>query len=315
MRYTIHSIYTKQMRSILLCGLLTTGVFVQKGIAQSVSNAQGVPEPSGTIFFQNQYLGNAAMAGIDSGLHLNAAHRRQWQNSIDGAPVSTFFTADINTGNRGGVGLNVMADAAGLLKRTRLALSYAYHMPLSATRNQVLHFGMSLSFDFQRMDMSKVDGDITDPALMGYNARDNYFGGDFGMAYTDDHWTIQSALPNIRAVFTGVNRGINGGTLVYSAASYKFKNEGTVNAVEPKITYRAIRGYDDIIDAGVNVSFLDNVANIMAVYHTSKSLTAGIGVNIKKLATIQLMYTTQTGGIKTYVDGGYEIGATVNLFK
>lgn len=315
MRYTTHSIYTKQMRKFLLCGLFTAGVFVQKGIAQSPSNAQGPLDPSGTIFFQNQYLGNAAMAGIDSGLHINAAHRRQWQNSIEGAPVSTFVTADFNTGNRGGVGLNLMADAAGLLKRTRLALSYAYHMPLSATHNQVLHFGMSLSFDFQRMDMSKIDGDITDPSLNAYNARDNYFGGDFGMAYTDDHWTIQSALPNIRAVFTGVNRGINGGTLVYSAAAYKFKTDGAVNSVEPKVAYRAIRGFDDIIDAGVNVSFLDNIANVMAMYHTSKSVTAGIGVNIKKTAIIQLMYTTQTGGIKSYVDGGYEIGATINLFK
>jgi type IX secretion system PorP/SprF family membrane protein len=315
MRYTINSRYTKQMRSIILCSLLTAGVFVQKGIAQSASNAQGLLEPSGTMFFQNQYLANAAMAGIDSGLHLNAAHRRQWQNSIEGAPVSTFFTADINTGNRGGVGLNVMADAAGLLKRTRLALSYAYHMPLSATSNQVLHFGMSLSFDFQRMDMNKVDGDITDPALIAYNSRDNYFGGDFGMAYTDDRWTIQGALPNIRAMFTGVNRGINGGTLIYSAASYKFTNEGAVSTIEPKVGIRSIRGYNDIIDAGVNVSFLDNVANVMAVYHTSKSVTAGIGVNIKKMAVIQLMYTTQTGGIKTYVDGSYELGATVNLFR
>ncbi len=54
----------------------------------------GVLEPSATMFYQNQYLGNAAMAGIDSGLHINAAHRRQWQNSIEGAPVSTFVTAD-----------------------------------------------------------------------------------------------------------------------------------------------------------------------------------------------------------------------------
>ncbi|WP_205510669.1 PorP/SprF family type IX secretion system membrane protein [Longitalea arenae] len=315
MRSIINSRYTKQLRSMVVCSLLSTALFVQNSLAQSPSNATGLLDPSGTMFFQNQYLGNAAMAGIDSGLHLNAAHRRQWQNSIDGAPVSTFFSADVNTGNRGGLGVNVMNDVAGLINRTRLGLSYAYHMPLSATRNQFLHFGMSLAFNFQRVDMSKVDGDLTDPALMAYNARDNYFEGDYGMAYTDEHWNLQAALPNIRALFTGVNRGINGGTLIYSAVSYKFKNEGAVSTIEPKLAYRNIRGYDDIIDAGVNVSFLDDVANIMAMYHTSKSFTAGIGVNIKRTAVIQLMYTAQTGGIRSYVDGGYEIGATVNLFK
>lgn len=314
MRNTINSKYAKQLRSVVVCCLLSTGLFVQKSVAQSPGNTMGLLEPSGTQFFQNQYLGNAAMAGIDSGLHLNAAHRRQWQ-SIEGAPVTTYFTADVNTGNRGGVGLNVMSDVAGLINRTRLSLSYAYHMPLSATRNQFLHFGMSLAFNFQRIDMSKIDGDINDPALMAYNARDNYFEGDYGMAYTDDHWNVQAALPNIRAMFTGENRGINGGTLIYSAASYKFKNEGAVSTIEPKIAYRNIRGYDDIIDAGVNVSFLDDVANIMAMYHTSKSVTGGIGVNIKRTAVIQFMYTAQTGGIKSYVDGTYELGATVNLFK
>lgn len=314
MRYTTNSRYTKQLRSIIVCGLLSTSLFVQKSVAQSPSNATGLLQPSGTQFFQNQYLGNAAMAGIDSGLHLNAAHGRQWQN-IEGAPVTTYFTADVNTGNRGGVGLNVMSDAAGLIKRTRLAFSYAYHMPLSTTRNQFLHFGMSLSLNFQRIDMSKVDGDITDPALMAYNARDNYFEGDYGMAYTDEHWNVQAALPNIRAVFTGVNRGVNGGTLLYSAASYKFKNEGAVSTIEPKIAYRNIRGFDDIIDAGVNVSFLDDVANVMAMYHTSKSFTAGVGVNIKRTALLQFMYTAQTGDVKSYVDGGYELGITVNLFK
>jgi hypothetical protein len=65
----------------------------------------------------------------------------------------------------------------------------------------------------------------------------------------------------------------------------------------------------------VNVSLLNNVANVMAMYHTSKSVTAGIGVNIMKTVGVQAMYTSQTGGVKTYVDGTFEVGVTVNLFK
>lgn len=315
MRNKINTTYSKQLRSIVTGCLLLTGMFMQKAVAQSPSNATGLLQPSATMYFQNQYLGNAAMAGIDSGLHVNAAHRRQWQNSIEGAPVTTFFTADMNMGNRAGVGLNIMNDKAGLINRTRAALTYAYHMPLSAIRNQYLHFGLSLSFDFQRVDLSKVDGDMNDPVISAYNDRDNYFGGDFGMAYTDDHWTIQSALPNLREVFTGVNRGINGGTLVYSAASYKFTTNGAVSSIEPKLAYRVIKGNDDIVDAGVNVAFLHDVLKVMALYQTSKNFTAGVGVKVLKAISIQAMYTTQTGGIKTYTDGTYEVGIRADLFR
>lgn len=45
------------------------------------------------------------------------------------------------------------------------------------------------------------------------------------------------------------------------------------------------------------------------------SFTAGAGVNINRTVAIQAMYTSQTNGIKTYVNGNYELGVRVNLFK
>ncbi|MGN6510872.1 MAG: type IX secretion system membrane protein PorP/SprF, partial [Chitinophaga sp.] len=104
------------------------------------------------------------------------------------------------------------------------------------------------------------------------------------------------------------------GGIFFTAASYRFFSEGTISSIEPKLCYRGVKGYDDILDVGVNVGFLNNVANVMGMYHTTKSVTAGVGVNILKTVLLQVLYTTQTGGIKTYVDGSYEIGATVNLF-
>lgn len=283
-------------------------------MAQSLGNGQALLEPSGTQYFQNQYLGNSAMAGIDSGLHLNAAYRKQW-SGMEGAPVTKFFTADYAMGNRVGLGVNIFNDEAGLINRTRAALTYAYHLPLSHD-GKTLHLGLSLAMNLQRLDYKLVDGEINDPSIGAFNRRDDYFEGEFGMAYTHKGLTLQAALPNIRSLVSGENKGVNGGGIFFSAAAYKFSmEEGTISSVEPKLCYRGIRGYDNILDIGVNVAFLKNVANLMAVYHTSNSFTAGIGVNIMKTVMIQAMYTVQTGGVKTYADGTYEIGATVNLFK
>lgn len=294
---------------MLSCLVLTA--LITKG--QSLSEAQALLEPSGTQYFQNQYLANPAMAGIDSGLHLNAAYRKQW-TGMEGAPVTQFFTADYAMGKRVGWGVNVFNDKAGLINRTRAAVSYAYHLPLSQD-GKTLHFGLSLGMNFQRLDYKLIDGEINDPSIGAFNRRDDYFEAEFGMAYVHKGLTLQAALPNIRSLVSGENKGVNGGGIFFSAASYKFDLEGTVNSVEPKLCYRGIRGYDNILDIGVNVTFLKNVANLMAVYHTSKSLTAGLGVDIMKTVMIQAMYTVQTGGMKSYVDGTYEIGATVHIFR
>ncbi|RPE05647.1 type IX secretion system membrane protein PorP/SprF [Chitinophaga lutea] len=304
--------YSYHLRSILCGAFLLAAGLTQQAAAQSAGESPALLVPSGTQFFQNQYLGNPAMAGIDSGLHLNAAYRRQW-GSIEGAPESMFFTADGPVARRVGAGLTVYNDKAGLMNRTRAALTYAYHLPVS-DRGQFLHFGISGAMNFQRINYKDLDGDINDPSVSAFNRRDDYFEGEFGMAYTDRHWTLQAALPNIRSVVSGNNEA-NGGSIFLTAASYRFLPEGAVSLIEPKICYRGVRGFDNILDVGVNVGFLQNKANVMAMYHTSKSVTAGIGVNIRETLVIQAMYSTQTGGIKTYVDGSYEIGATIHLFR
>lgn len=282
--------------------------------AQSLGNSQSLLEPSGTQYFQNQYLANPAMAGLEQGMRLNAAYRRQL-GGMPGAPVTAFASGDWQVNSRVGVGAQVMSDKAGLIDRTRVAMTYAYRIPLGLEEQQ-FHFGLSAVWNVQRLDVKAVNGDSNDPSISGFNRRDNYFEAEFGMGYTDKHLNVQAALPNVRNLFTGNNLGADGGGLFFTAVSYKFlPGSDEVTSIEPKLVYRGVKGYDNILDAGLNVSFLNNVANIMAMYHSSKSLTAGIGVKAWQMVSVQAMYTTQTGGIKTYVDGAFEIGATVQLFK
>ncbi|WP_119080662.1 PorP/SprF family type IX secretion system membrane protein [Chitinophaga alhagiae] len=295
------------------CMLLFSAACVNQAVAQSLGEAPALLQPSGTQWYQNQYLANPAMAGIDTGMHVNAAYRRQW-SGMEGAPKTAFFTADGAMTNRVGAGVNVFNDQAGLINRTRIGLTYAYHLPLGA-RGQRLHFGLSFVFNVQRLNYEHVDGDATDPSLGAFNRRDDYFEAEYGMAYTDGPWTLQAALPNVRALFTGKDLGVNGGSVFFTAASYRFTLPGAISRIEPKVSYRGVKGYDNILDAGVQICFLNNVASVMGMYHTSESITAGLGFNILKTVQIQALYNAQTGGIKNYVDGAFEVGATVHLFR
>ncbi|MCW3462509.1 PorP/SprF family type IX secretion system membrane protein [Chitinophaga nivalis] len=285
-----------------------------RGTAQTLSNTPALLEPSGMQYFQNQYLANPATAGIDTGLHVTAAYRSQWKG-IDGAPVTKFMSADGNIMNRVGTGIRVFNDVAGLLTRTRIALSYAYHLPLNGKGKQ-LSLGLSLALQMQRLNLKELNGDASDPSIGAFNRRDDYFEGEFGAAYTDGRWSIQGTIPNIRGLLKGDHNTVDGGNVFFAATSYRFTPaDAAITSVEPKICFRGVRGYDNIVDIGVKMALLHNVAHVMAMYHTSKSITAGLGVNIKETLDISLLYTAQTGGIGTHVNGAFEVGATLHLFR
>ncbi|WP_295120041.1 PorP/SprF family type IX secretion system membrane protein [uncultured Chitinophaga sp.] len=282
--------------------------------AQSIGSTVAVTDPLGTSFFQNQYLANPAMAGIDSGLHLNMAYRRQWNDMPEG-PETKAFTADAYIGKRIGGGVSVYKDHAGLLDRTRVALTYAYHLPLNNRGDQSLHFGLSAALQTYRLDTKGLNGDPDDPSIGQFNRRDNYFEGDFGMSYTGHQLTVQAALPGMVGFLKDNDEEITGRATFFSAVSYRILTGMQINYIEPKVCYRGVKGGNGIVDVGANVSMFNNMANVFALYHTSKAFTAGVGYSIKHIVTLQAMYQWQSGGFKNYSDGNFEIGLTVDLFR
>ncbi len=96
--------------------------------------------PLSSQYFQNTYLANPAMAGMQKGLRVNLAYRNQW-SSMPGSPKNTVVTSDYQK-NRVGLGLSMLKDQAGLLNRTQVLGTYDYHLPLNGTES-ALHFCLS----------------------------------------------------------------------------------------------------------------------------------------------------------------------------
>lgn len=75
----------------------------------SVINAQILKaqlNPMSAQYFNNQYLGNPAMAGM-GGLNLNMGVRKQW-STIPGSPSTQSLSADYAMSNKAGLGLNLI---------------------------------------------------------------------------------------------------------------------------------------------------------------------------------------------------------------
>lgn len=270
--------------------------------------------PVGALYFQNQYLGNPAFAGTDKGLDLNLGIRKQWSN-IPGSPAVQTVTAGYALTDKAGLGLNFYNDKSGLYKRTRAVLSYAYHMPVGGD-NQNLSFGLSLGMMNERISNEDVRGDQNDQNVAMYNQRDNYIDGDFGIAYSSNGFNIQGALPNMKSFFKkDVIEDAIGRSTFFSAVSYKLElSSGTQGfGLEPKVAYRGVKGFDNVVDAGANLSYAGRV-NVFGMYHSTKSTTFGVGLTYENLG-FGGMYSTATSALSNYANGNFEVNLKVNLFN
>jgi type IX secretion system PorP/SprF family membrane protein len=278
------------------------------------SSAKAQLNPLATQYFQNQYLFNPAMAGINEGLNINLSVRKQW-SSIPGSPFTQAVTADYLL-NRAAFGVNVYNEQSGLLRATRAVATYAYHIPLGEN-NQKLNFGLSAGVLSQRVPFDEVNGDPGDLSVARYNERKSFIDGDFGASYTSNGINIQAALPNLRSVFNQDNNNYTvDRSLFFSSVSYRFNFGEQFNAIglEPKVCFRGVKGYDNIVDVGANLLLADNQLSFQGMFHSTKSTTIGFGLN-KNTYSILAFYTTETSAISTYTNGNFELSFALKMLN
>lgn len=278
-----------------------------------VDNAGAQVNILGAQYFNNQYLGNPALAGLLPEIQINVAYRKQW-TSMPESPIAQVITADYGINRKVGIGLMVSNEQASLLNNTTVKGTYAYHLKLNDQQN--LHFGLSFGFTKYYMDMSEIQGDQNDLNLQRYNDQDLYFDGDFGISYTYKKLNIQATIPNVRSAFKGdVNFNKANRAVFFTASSYKFNvdGDGSPLVLEPKICYRGIEGYDNILDAGLNVSYWENKVNIFGMYHSTESTTLGMGLAYNRSFSIFGLYNTEPAAARGVSSGGFELGLKLSL--
>lgn len=286
-----------------LCGLLF--LIIKPAFSQL--------NPMGSIYYQNQFLANPAMAGLGGGLNLNAALKAQWVG-VAGSPRIQYLTADYGfANNKVGLGALFYNESAGVINRTRATLTYAYHLSLGGESN-FLDFGLSAGIMNEWVDLSKARGDLTDEVLNTFNDRRLYLDGDFGVAFRNENLTVQGSLPNLKRFFKRDElRNVVDRSIYFLAAGYKIISDKAISTIEPKVAYRGVQNYDGIFDAGVNVQFIENKLMLSGIYHSTNSITAGIGANYRNEFSILFQYTSNTAKMQNYSNGEFEIGIKYSL--
>jgi type IX secretion system PorP/SprF family membrane protein len=269
--------------------------------------------PMGASYFKNQYLVNPALAGMKQELNLNMGIRRDF-SSIPGSPTTQNFTADYGFTPRAAIALLVYNDRAGLLRNTKGAGTFAYHLPLSAAK--VLSFGISLALAKDQLDQSAVNGNLNDPDLLAVNDRETYVDGNFGLAYTQQNLSLQLAFPNMKRLFRKDGAAVAERSIFFSALSYQFTT--VIGLITPKLVYRGTESNRHIFDGGANWEIqrtTPNRLNVFGMYHSTKSATFGIGMNWADNFSLNAMYNTNVAGLQNYTTGNFELNIGCTLFR
>ena len=264
--------------------------------------------PLSSQYFQNTYLANPAMAGMQKGLRVNLAYRNQW-SSMPGSPRNTAVTSDYQN-RRVGLGLIMLKDQAGLLNRTQVLGTYAYHLPLNGVVS-ALHFGLSLGFNSQRLNSLDVVAAPSDPSIAQFD-NTTVIDGSFGMAYTNRKFGLELALNNLKNQFNVDLHNSIDYTTFYTAASYTFTLQNSL-MLSTKFAYRGVKGYNNLFDIGAELKTRDQQLGFLALYHSSKSSSFGLSYEHETGWRLATMYTTSAANLQNYANGAVEFALQINL--
>ncbi len=268
-------------------------------------------KPVNASYFINEYVMNPAMAGTEKVFKANIGFRQQL-SSFEGAPQTQFLTADYGFDTKSGVGFKLYSDKAGLLKETTIGISYAYHLPLNGQDH--LNFGISGTMSNNKLSAGAIKGNLNDPDALDVNQRKTYIDSDFGISYSSEKLNVQAVFPNMFATINGSRVNESDYLLFFSAISYKI--ETTLGNLEPKLAFRGVKGFKNIVDFGANMSLhssTENAISLVAIYHSSKNLSFGFDFVFNNKFGFNTSYTVATSQLNNYTLGDLEVGLSFKL--
>ncbi len=267
-----------------------------------ISNAKAQMTPMKAQYFQNPYLVNPAMAGLE-GNTIFASYANQW-NKLEGSPVMVALSASGRVTEKAAVGFNLISDKAGLLRRTQALGTFAYKVELDEVNS--VRFGVSFSWAQDKLDQSLATNNGTgDPALAQYNAKQNYLDGNFGAAFVGKKFTAQFSILNLNQKRQSQISAVDYATF-YSSLSYQVNLDQAMGVtLKPLVAYRGIKGFDNQFDIAAEWGI--QTIRMLTMYHSSKSFSGGIGFKDLNKLSMYAIYSTEPQGLQGLSGGIYDI--------
>ncbi|MDT8402137.1 MAG: type IX secretion system membrane protein PorP/SprF [Bacteroidales bacterium] len=302
-------------------------------IILSVSSAaQQLPLYSQYLF--NEYLINPAVAGSDGYTSINLTAREQWLG-YSGAPRTYSFSfqtrllkstykirgsssrkRSYRPGRDGKVGLGgyVFSDRNGLIQRTGLQATYAYHTWIYGGTQ--LSFGLSATAFHFRIDEDRVRLEDPDDPILYSNLRKGVFIPDanFGVYLLNYRYNAGFSVEQLFQSYIKLgNPSYKNLSLLrhyYLFGAYSFPLD-TRSEIEPNFMFRMSEQFKPQVDIGIRYSFMDDFWAGLS-YRTGNIIITSIGARWNDLY-FGYAFDYYFSEIQSYTYGSHEIIVALKL--
>jgi type IX secretion system PorP/SprF family membrane protein len=271
--------------------------------------------PQYTLYNQNNFLINPAVAGIENYYDTKLSYRTQWAG-LESAPQTGYFSLQGPIGDvsskHSGIGGYVVSDKTGPSVRNSFNLAYAYHLPVNRTIN--LSFGLSGGITQYSLDGSKLNpNDPNDPSIT--NGKANQILPDLGAGLWLYSTKFYVGVSGQQLVPATLDFGTNNGEATVGDNSYKahfFLTSGYRFAVgedfliTPSILCKFVSPAPTSVDLTLKAMYMETIWGAVS-YRTSDSFAISMGVNISSTFNIGYGYDFGVSGLSEFHGGSHEI--------
>ena len=280
--------------------------------------------PQWTQYMLNKYGVNPAFGGMEQSLSITTGIRSQW-NQLPGSPKTQMINAHIPMYFlKGSVGMNVVNDETGPLRRTEVGVSYNYvqdatwgliSVGLRVGAQQVTLNGQEL----RTPDGIYVDQtvDHQDPRLLGVSHNGISPLWTLGAYYIKDLLEVGLSLENFPSNKKEAGKTTyNSKTAITLFASYQYPLTEIVS-IEPNILLKT-DGVETQLDIGVLGYYNQLFGGLSLRGYSSNTLDAFsiiAGTKLSKHIKISYSFDMGLSGLRSHHDGTHEFIINYNLHR
>jgi len=304
-------------------------VFVSLAAA---SAAQQMPLYSQYLF--NEYLINPAVAGSDGYTSINLTAREQWLG-YSGAPRTYSFSYQtrllkrsyiikgstarrkvFKPGRDGKVGLGgyIFSDRNGLVQRTGLQASYAYHTWIQGSTQ--LSFGLSATAFHFRIDEERIRLEDPDDPILYSDLRKGVFIPDanFGVYILNYRFNAGFSVEQLFQSYIKMgNPAYKNLSLLrhyYLFGSYSFPIDSK-SEIEPNFMFRMSEQLKPQFDIGIRYTFLDDFWGGLT-FRSANTIITSIGTRWNDMY-FGYAFDYSFNEIQNYTFGSHEIIVAIKI--
>ena len=194
----------------------------------------------GQYMFRNNLVNVGAMAAIN-GSSYSSYFRKQWAG-FNGSPQNIGLDGVYQLTENHYLGANIYSNSVGdgWLNDYDISASYAFKIVFDRVRpnyniGHYVSFGISMGWRYFQVDGSKIDPEMLDPSVTGFNDKVSSLGAKFGVYYYNRGFYSGFSIPDI----------VNENPFATEEVFVNFK----------QMNYNLLVGYNWIIDRSWSVDF------------------------------------------------------------